>query len=336
MQFQPQGDVHQSRAGQAVLALRLDDFAQHAQLFLIELRAIVLHAEVHGVPLRFAPQADQARALGGHAIFIGVFHQILQDEAGHAYLRAVLGQRLHLCLNALAKADGLDIDIQLRVFVFLARGHDFPMGARGIKIELRQLFRHILYALIILQLRHGADIQQAVVQKMRVHLGMQLFEFHLLHQDLLAVVFVDQLADAPQHGGKSIGKQLELAGAHGRNIEREFAIAHLFAALRQLVHRPVDLAVKHPDKAGHQHDGAQANQLEGQPVGVRLRAQRLFRQQHHQLQLSIEQRIAARDVIFPIQCHAPRLPSGIHKAGRRGPSIFVIRKERPSIPRAQI
>ena len=113
------------------------------------------------------------KAHGADAVLHGVFHQRLQDDAGHFVVQQILVHLIGL-LSQLRPVDpALDAHIQPHMLQFLGNGGDDPAVIKGQTVKPREGVEQVAG----IQVGSGdgppVEIGEGVIQEMRIDLGLQ-------------------------------------------------------------------------------------------------------------------------------------------------------------------
>ena len=185
--------------------------------------SVVQNADQHLLPRQFR-DADfymQGQTPHGHPVLYRVFHQGLEDHLRHVVsLHTALP--LHREPGPVLIAGLLDRDIALQHSQLLPCGHEGFFREHPSQ-QAPQLDDHLGGSGRIAPLDHPV---QGIIEKMGIDLGLEHLIPGILDQQLLFVVFVDQLIDLGQHDGKLLAQPagLILTRLRGEELLRPFKI----------------------------------------------------------------------------------------------------------------
>ncbi|MNC51061.1 hypothetical protein D3C75_1003380 [compost metagenome] len=146
-------------------------------------------------------------------------------------------------LDPVAEAHSLDIRIHTGMIHFLGQRHLVGAAAGNKLVIFPQLIGELLQLVIIPHPRHRIQHKEAVVQKMRVNLGLELLQLRLLGQDLLLVHLIDERIQLFHHAVEPGVNILEFVILLVADNNAEIAVFDFAESLGQLDQRLVDIFI---------------------------------------------------------------------------------------------
>ena len=184
-----------------------------------------------------------------------ILQQRLDDQARHDILCKCVRTPIETHAKISAEAQLLNTDVCACVRDLAVHGHIRSCISCDILIIFREIFCELRDCITVAKLCHAMDVIEAVVEKMRVDLGLQLLQLRLLRGKLLYIGLVDCVLQMLDGMIEMCVQILKFVPPVVCDPHRKVSLFQHFKCLQQradrFMHHPSEKERKHNDE----HDG---------------------------------------------------------------------------------